>query len=99
MNKDLTFFDLTYNRLMKRMKDKGLYKLFLSSPLTIQLTSFNTDYEKKHLTQNVAELKERWRKQIKLSTLSSLTDRLKIQEDRRKGVVNAVATDSLLSQN
>jgi carboxyl-terminal processing protease len=42
-------------------------------------------------------LKERWRKQIKLSTLSSLTDRLKIQEDRRK-VVNAVATDSLLSQ-
>jgi carboxyl-terminal processing protease len=100
MNKDLTFFDLTYNRLMKRMKDsKGLYKIVLSSPFNYTVDeSFNTDYEKAPYAKNVAELKERWRKQIKLSTLSSLTDRLKIQEDRRKGVVNAVATDSLLSQ-
>ena len=31
----------------------------------------------------------RWRKQIKLSTLSSLTDRLKLQEDKKNGVVNS----------
>lgn len=101
MNKDLTFFDLTYNRLMKRMKDsKGLYKIVLSSPFNYTVDeSFNTDYEKAPYAKNVAELKERWRKQIKLSTLSSLTDRLKIQEDKRKGIENTTASDSLMTPN
>jgi carboxyl-terminal processing protease len=100
LNKDLTFFDLTYNRLMKRMKDsKGLYKVVLSSPFNYTIDeSFNTDYEKAPYAKNVAELKERWRKQIKLSTLSSLTDRLKIQEDKKKGVVSSAPSDSLMTQ-
>jgi len=90
LNKDLTFFELTYNRLMKRMDEgKKLYKDILSTPFDYSVNeTFNTDYEKAPYAKNAAELKERWRKQIKLSTLSSLTDRLKIQENKEKGIVD-----------
>ena len=89
LNKDLSFFNLTYSRLIKRMEEgKGLYKGILSSPFDYSIDeSFNTDYEKAPYAKNAAELKEKWRKQIKLSTLSSLTDRLKIQENKEKGIV------------
>ena len=90
LNKDLTFFNLTYNRLMKRMSEgKEFYKDILNTPFNYAIDeSFNTDYEKAPYSKNVQELKERWRKQIKLSTLSSLTDRLKIQENKEKGIVD-----------
>jgi carboxyl-terminal processing protease len=90
LNKDLTFFDLTYNRLVKRMDEsKKVYKEILSSPFDYSVNeSFNTDYEKAPYAKNSAELQERWRKQIKLSTLSSLTDRLEIQENKAKGIVD-----------
>jgi carboxyl-terminal processing protease len=90
LNKELTFFNLTYNRLMKRMAEgKEFYKNILNAPFDYSVDeTFNTDYEKAPYAKNVQELKERWRKQIKLSTLSSLTDRLKIQENKEKGIVD-----------
>ncbi|MES2240963.1 MAG: carboxy terminal-processing peptidase [Bacteroidota bacterium] len=85
-NKDLTFFTLTYERLMQRMKEsQSLYKDILKTPFDYTADeSFNTDYEKAPYAKTDAELKERWRKQLKLTTLSSLTDRLKIQENKGK---------------
>ena len=90
LNRDLTFFNLTYDRLMTRMEEgKKLYKDILSTPFDYTIDeTFNTDYEKAPYVKNTQELKERWRKQIKLSTLSSLTDRLKIQENKEKGIVD-----------
>ncbi len=92
MNKELTFFALTYERLMKRMDEsKGFYQSILAKPFDFTVDeSFNTDYEKAPYAKDEAELKERWRKQIKLSALSSLTDRLKIQENKAKGIVEEV---------
>ena len=89
LNKELTFFNLTYNRLMSRMKEsKEFYKDILNVPFDYNIDEkFNIDYEKAPFAKNSQELKERWRKQIKLSTLSSLTDRLKIQENKEKGIV------------
>ncbi|KDN54788.1 carboxy terminal-processing peptidase [Flavobacterium seoulense] len=86
INRDLTFFTLTYDRLMQRMKEsQGLYKEILKTPFDYTIDeSFNTDYEKAPYAKTDADLKERWRKQLKLSTLSSLTDRLKIQENKGK---------------
>lgn len=86
----LTFFDLTYNRLMKRMAEsKDFYKEILDKPFDYNVDeSFNTDYEKLPFAKNTAELKDKWRKQIKLSTLSSLTDKLKMQEDFKNGVAD-----------
>lgn len=96
MSKDLTFFNLTYDRLMKRMLEgKKVYKDILTKPFDYSVDeSFNTDYDKSPYAINFSELKERWRKQIKLSTLSSLTDRLKIQETKVKGSDETTAIES-----
>jgi carboxyl-terminal processing protease len=85
-NKDLTFFDLTYNRLLQRVKEsKDYYKGVLEKPFDYSVDEvFNTDYEKLPYAKNTAELREKWRKQIKLSTLSSLSDKLDLQENEGK---------------
>ncbi|MFV8335168.1 carboxy terminal-processing peptidase [Flavobacterium sp. RSP29] len=86
LNKDLSFFNLTYERLVKRMDEsKKIYKDILSKPFDYSVDeSFNIDYEKAPYTKNVAELSDKWRKQIKLSTLSSLVDKQKLEEDKKK---------------
>ena len=86
LNKDLSFFSLTYDRLMKRMDESAkIYKEILSKPFDYTVDeSFNIDYEKAPYPKNLAELKDRWRKQIKLTTLSSLTDKQKLEEDKKK---------------
>ena len=83
LGKDLTFFDLTYSRLLQRTEQsKTYYKDFLSTPIDYKSDeTFNADYEKLPYSTSVSELKERWRKQIKLSTLASLVDKQKIQDD------------------
>ena len=85
-NKDLTFFDLTYSRLMKRMEEsKEYYKIALEKPFDYKKTeSISTDYEKLPFAKNEQELKERWRLQVKLSTLSSLVEKQKLEEDLAK---------------
>jgi carboxyl-terminal processing protease len=99
-NKDLSLFNLTYSRLMQRISEsKVFYKEILAQPFDYTIKEeFNTDYEKLPYVKTTAELKEKWRKQIKLSTLSSLTDKLKMQEDLKNGVVsdkNKKAADEL----
>ncbi|REG96236.1 carboxy terminal-processing peptidase [Flavobacterium aquicola] len=87
INKDLTFFNLTYDRLMLRMDEsKKIFKDILSKPFDYSIDeSFNVDYDKAPYAKNSTELKERWRKQIKLSTLSSYTDKQKIEIDKKGG--------------
>lgn len=85
-NKELTFFDLTYTRLMKRMNDsKAFYEEALAAPIDYKKDeSISTDYEKLPYAKNEKELKDRWRKQVKLSTLSSLVEKEKVQEEKLK---------------
>jgi carboxyl-terminal processing protease len=89
LNQDLTFFDLTYEKLTKRMAEsKTYYPEILEKPFNYTLQEeLNTDFENLPYAQNTKELKERWRKQIKLSTLSNLSDKLKLEENRKNGVV------------
>ena len=98
-NRDLTFFDMTYSRLMQRIEEsKNYYKPFLQSAIDYTIDEdFNTDYEKLPYATSVGELKEKWRKQIKLSTLSSLTDKLKYEEDKKKGIKPAVVNDNKIA--
>ncbi len=85
-NRDLSFFDLTYSRLFSRMEEsKAYYKQIMDAPFDYAIDEdFNTDYENMPYAKNTAELKEKWRKQIKLSTLSSLTDKQKLESDKLK---------------
>ena len=90
LNKDLTFFNLTYTRLMKRMEEsKKRYKTILAQPFNYDVDeTFNADYEKLPYAKNATEINERWRKQIKLSTLSSLVTKQKLEEDKKKADPN-----------
>lgn len=75
---DLTFFDLTYTRLLKRIEEsKVLYKQILDKPFDYTKDEiFNTNYEDLAYVKNKRELKERWRKQLKFSTISNFDESL-----------------------
>ena len=85
LSRDLSFFDLTYNRLEKRIEEsKKYYKEILAKPFDYKTNEeLNTDYEHLPFAKNATELRDRWFKQIKLSTLSSLTNKLEIQEGKK----------------
>ena len=100
-NKDLTFFNLTYDRLMLRVNEGNkMYKEVLSTPFEYKSEEdFNVDYDKAPYAKNNAELKDKWRKQIKLSTLSSLTEKQKLEEDKKiKDPAYVVKTDAVLEK-
>ena len=79
---ELTFFDLTYQRLILRMNEvERLYSSLLSSPFDFEKEEeFDTDYDQQLYPLSQKARSEKWRKQLKLSTLSLLYD--KVQESR-----------------
>ncbi|MEY2630175.1 MAG: hypothetical protein RLZZ469_1072 [Bacteroidota bacterium] len=86
LNKELSFFELTYTRLMQRMEEsKSYYKDALANPFDYKADeTFNADYEKLPYCKSTKELKERWRLQVKLSALSTLVEKQKVEEDKKK---------------
>ncbi|WP_295334636.1 carboxy terminal-processing peptidase [Flavobacterium sp.] len=86
LNRDLSFFELTYSRLMQRMEEsKSYYKDALANPFDYKADeTFNADYEKIPYCKSTKELKERWRLQVKLSALSTLVEKQKLEEDKKK---------------
>ena len=81
---DLTFFDLTYKRLILRINEvESLYASLLSRPFDFEKKeSFDMDYEEQLFPLSQTSRAEKWRKQLKLSTLSVLYD--KVQEAEKK---------------
>lgn len=84
--KQFNFFELTYNRLKQRNEEaKQIYKDILAQPFDFTVDEeIDTDYENLAFPNNKEELKERWRKQLKLSVLSSIENKLSIQEENKK---------------
>ena len=76
--KDLTFFNLVYNRLDKRMDEaKDLYEEALEKPFDYTENEIiNVDYDKLAYAASTKELKARWRQQLKFSTISNFYDLL-----------------------
>ncbi|WP_445719736.1 carboxy terminal-processing peptidase [Flavobacterium sp.] len=85
-SKDITFFNLTNSRLLQRMKEsRDIYENVLSKSFDFNSKeTINVDYDKLPISKNKSELVERWRKQLKLSALSSITDKQKLEEDKHK---------------
>jgi carboxyl-terminal processing protease len=90
-SKDLTFFNLTNERLLKRMKEaREIYEDVLAKPFDFnQKEIINVDYEKMPFSKNKSDLKDRWRKQLKLQALSSITDKQKLEEDKKEKEPNS----------
>lgn len=88
-SKDLTFFNLVYDRFMKRMEEvKKIYPEVLNTPFDYTKDeSINVDYDNIDYATTKTEIKERWRKQLKFSTISSYYDNVeenktKLEEDK-----------------
>ncbi len=82
-DKEIDFFNLTYNRLQDRMSDaRSLYKEILGHPFNFEKDeSINTDYEEIAYASNKEEMKNRWRLQLKFNALSSYYDKVDEQID------------------
>ncbi len=80
--KDLTFFNITHDKLLERMKEvRGIYKEILAEPFDFsEDEEINTNYEEIDYVNSREELKERWRKQLKFSTLGNYYDSKEDQE-------------------
>ncbi|SFN96648.1 carboxyl-terminal processing protease [Paenimyroides ummariense] len=78
----INFFNESYPMLQTRIQEaKAYYKEILAKPIDFTVKeSIDTDYEKQPWAKNKEELKERWRKQLKLNVLSGIEDKLKLQE-------------------
>ncbi|PWL40552.1 tail-specific protease [Flagellimonas aquimarina] len=77
-NTDITFFNIVYQRLMKRMDEaQDIYDEVLSQPFdyTIEET-INIDYKDQEFASNKKQLKERWRKQLKYNTLGVFDNKI-----------------------
>lgn len=90
-DKDLTFFDLTYKRLMQRMSEsKVIYTDLLAKPLNLNDDeSINIDYDKIPYATSKAELQTLWRKQLEFAVLSDITNKEEIQKALKNPDKNA----------
>ena len=70
---DIAFFNLTHERLLKRIEEtKTIYKDILNKPFNYSVNeSYSSDYEKLEYVKNKKQMKERWRQQLKFTTISN----------------------------
>ncbi|MDB9720724.1 carboxy terminal-processing peptidase [Winogradskyella sp.] len=73
---DVTFFNITHQRLLERIEEsRKLYTEILESPFDFTKDEvYSSDYEKLEYVKNKRELKERWRQQLKFSTIANYDD-------------------------
>ncbi|WCO03685.1 carboxy terminal-processing peptidase [Psychroserpens ponticola] len=79
---DLTFFDLAYSRYVQRLAEsKEIYKDVLKNPFDFSRNEdFSTKYEELEYVNSKDELIERWRHQLKFSTIANYDDLIAQQE-------------------
>lgn len=80
--KDLTFFNVTYRKLIERQEEaNSIQQEVLSKPFDFSKQEIlDTEYESQLYVKNKKALKERWRQQLKLNALSSFYDKKEDQE-------------------
>ena len=74
--KDITFYNLVYTRLSERISEvEKIYPKVLEVPFDYSLDELiEVDYEELDYPKNKKELKDRWRKQLKFTTISNYYD-------------------------
>ncbi|MCA0132474.1 carboxy terminal-processing peptidase [Winogradskyella alexanderae] len=70
---DVTFFNLTHERLLQRIEEsKELYAEILKKPFDFKKDeTYTSEYESLSYVKNKKEMKERWRQQLKFSTIAN----------------------------
>ena len=89
-NQDLTFFNLVYDTSRKRINEvKNYYKEIMNNSFDFSSNEdINLDFENKSYARNINEIKNRWRKQLKYSTLDiislKLGDSIKVIDNKTR---------------
>lgn len=98
-NKDLSFFDLVYNRFLERMADvKKIYPDVLSKPFDFnEKESINVDYDNLAYATSLMDLQSRWKQQLKFTTLSGYYDMVEEQSNKEKGISSTKEKDEDLT--
>lgn len=100
---DLTFFNLTHDRLLQRIEEsKGRYIEILDKPFDYSKNeTFSTDYEALEFVKNKREMKERWRQQLKFSTIANYDDALNLRNslEDNPGFANSADEEKAVAEN
>ena len=89
-DQDLTFFNLVYETSRKRINEvKNYYEEIMSNSFDFSSNEdINLDFENKSYARNSNEIKNRWRKQLKYSTLDiislKLGDSIKVIDNKTR---------------
>ena len=77
-NQDLTFFNLVYETSRKRINEvKNYYEEIMNNKFDFSSDEdINLDFENKSYARNSKDIKNRWRKQLKFSTLDIISLKL-----------------------
>ena len=80
---DLAFFNLTHERLLKRIEESQMiYKEVLAKPFDYNIDEdINTEYKKLAYVKSKNEMRDRWRTQLKFSTIANYDDLISQQEN------------------
>jgi len=95
---DIAFFNLTHERLLKRIEEtKTIYKDILNKPFNYSVNeSYSSDYDKLEYVKNKKQMKERWRQQLKFTTISNYDDLVteNIKSDNEKKSLASLEEES-----
>ena len=82
LKEDVSFYNLVYERFTSKIKNaKSYYGDLLKQPFNFNKTeTIDVDYDKVPFAKNENELIDYWRKQLKLSTLIRIQDKLDKQK-------------------
>ena len=82
LNEDVTFYNLVYERFTSKIKNaKSYYGDLLAQPFNFnKKETIDVDYDKIPFAKNENKLIDHWRKQLKLSTLIRIQNKIEKQE-------------------
>jgi carboxyl-terminal processing protease len=85
---DLTFFNLTHQRLLERIAEsKKIYTEILDKPFDFSIEEeYSTNYDELEYANNKREMKERWRQQLKFSTIANYDEALAQRDSNMDGI-------------
>ena len=86
LREDLSFYRIVYQRFTKKIKNaKSYYGDLLTSPFNFKKKeSIDVDYDNIFFAKNETQLKDYWRKQLKLSVLIRVEQKIKKETAKKK---------------
>ena len=95
---DITFFNTAYEALINRISEvEEFYEEILDEPFNFNIDEeINLDYENLNYALNLNDLKNLWRKRLKLSALDAYAAKKEINDDKSDSENRQTKTDEVI---